>query len=264
MCHECCRRNIQCVHVTRAHESRGQAVKRRADELFQSNHSLERVFNALAGQDEYEAVAIFRSIRAGQQPASILNDILHGRTHRPVEKPYETQLREAFIIALAQSTAPLDEIVDMAASTLTPSIQISLPPLASYRPLRDRIVTLDTMRNMLAAANRDHRSMQERVGRDSSGVHRVPDGAYSGPTFWVPASPWTSFTVNDDAVSHLVTIFLTYINPYSRCVEEDLFLESMRQPTADSTYCTTFLVHAILACASVCSEQDSVHPKSRD
>ena len=250
-CRECRRREIQCVYVTRAHESHGQAVKRRADELSQANHSFERVFNALAGQDEEHAVAIFRSIRAGQEPASILNDILHGRTHRPAQKPYESQLREAFIIALAQSTAPLDEIVDMAVSTLAPPVQISLPPLASYRPLRDRIVTLDTMREMLATANPERRSMQERVGRESSGQHRVPDGAYSGPTFWVPASPWTTLTANDDAVSHLVTIFLTYINPYSRCVEEDLFLKSMRQPTEASTYCTSFLVHAILACASV-------------
>jgi hypothetical protein len=135
---------------------------------------------------------------------------------------------------------------------LTPPMQISLPPLASYRPLEDRIVTLSTIRGMLATTNPEQRSMQERVDRDSSGLHRVPDGAYSRPTFWVPASPWTSLTANDDAVSHLVTIFLTYINPYSRCVEEDLFLKSMRQPTGDSTYCTSFLVHAILACASVC------------
>jgi hypothetical protein len=238
--------------VTNGHESHGQAVKRRAGELSQANHSLERVFTALAGQDEDEAIAIFRSIRAGQQPASILNNILHGRTHQPAQKPHKTQLREAFIIALAQSTAPLDEIVVSAASTLTPPMQISLPPLASYRPLRDRIVTLHTMREMLATANPEQRSMQERVDRESSGLHRVPDRAYSGPTFWVPASPWTSLTANDDAVSHLVTIFLTYINPYSRCVEEDLFLKSMRQPTEDSTYCTSFLVHAILACASVC------------
>jgi hypothetical protein len=147
------------VYVTRAHESHGQAAKRRASELSQANHSLERLFKALGGQDEEQAVAIFRSIRAGQQPESILNDILHGRPHRPAQKPYESQLREAFIIALAQSTAPLDEIVEMAASTLNPPIQISLPPLASYRSLRDRIVTLNTVRDMLATANPEQRSI---------------------------------------------------------------------------------------------------------
>jgi hypothetical protein len=143
----------------------------------------------------------------------------------------------------------------MAESCLTPPIQISLPSLALYRLLKDRIVTLDTMHDMLATANPEQKPMQERAGRESSALHRVPDGAYSGPTFWVPASPWTSLTANDEAVSHLVTIFLTYINPYWRCVEEDLFLKSMRRPWEDSTYCTSFLVHAVLACASVCLKQ---------
>ena len=139
----------------------------------------------------------------------------------------------------------------MAALALPPSSQIKLPPLVSYQSLMDSVLSLGTIRGMLAASNPGQRFQQEHVSRGSGDLHRTSSGAYSGPTFWVSASPWTSLTANDHAVSHLVTIFLTYINPYWRCVEEDLFLKSMRRPAENSTYCSSCLVHAILACASV-------------
>ena len=53
---------------------------------------------------------------------------------------------------------------------------------------------------------------------------RPPD---DGPIHLVAAEPWTSITLSDEAVSHLVSLFLTWINPSWRFVEEDLFLKGI-------------------------------------
>jgi hypothetical protein len=44
----------------------------------------------------------------------------------------------------------------------------------------------------------------------------------------VPATPWTTITESDEAVSHLVSLFLAWINPNWRFVEQDLFLHGER------------------------------------
>lgn len=62
-------------------------------------------------------------------------------------------------------------------------------------------------------------------------------------------------TDSDEAVSHLVSLFLCVINPFWRLVEEDAFLRAMRS-RKHSIYCSPLLVHSILACASLFSEID--------
>lgn len=42
---------------------------------------------------------------------------------------------------------------------------------------------------------------------------------------WVPAAPWSTTLSDDDAVSHLISLFLVWINPTWRFVEADLFLK---------------------------------------
>jgi hypothetical protein len=44
------------------------------------------------------------------------------------------------------------------------------------------------------------------------------------PPFPVPAAPWTALTTDDEAVSHLVSLFIVWINPTWRFLETDLFL----------------------------------------
>lgn len=46
--------------------------------------------------------------------------------------------------------------------------------------------------------------------------YQLSGGSYDGPLFWVPAAPWTEVTDSDEAVSHLVSTFLTVVNPYWR------------------------------------------------
>lgn len=53
---------------------------------------------------------------------------------------------------------------------------------------------------------------------------RPPD---YGPTHMVTANPWPTTTSDDEAVSHLVSLFLTWTNPSWRFVEEDPFFRSL-------------------------------------
>ena len=85
---------------------------------------------------------------------------------------------------------------------------------------------------------------------DDADSRQIDDGFDIGPTIWVPAEPWVSLTKNDGAVSHLVSIFFNYINPYWRVVERDHFVRTMRSKQP-SSLCSPLLVHAILAMASV-------------
>jgi hypothetical protein len=52
------------------------------------------------------------------------------------------------------------------------------------------------------------------------------DGTESSdtPPHQVPAAPWTTLTSDNDAVSHLVSLFLAWLNPGWRFVEADIFL----------------------------------------
>ncbi|KAF2169515.1 hypothetical protein M409DRAFT_52055 [Zasmidium cellare ATCC 36951] len=71
------------------------------------------------------------------------------------------------------------------------------------------------------------------------------------PIHQVSARPWTAITTSDEAVSHLVSLFLAWMNPTWRFVEQDIFLRGMRSKQLDSDFCSSFLVNSICAIASV-------------
>jgi hypothetical protein len=68
----------------------------------------------------------------------------------------------------------------------------------------------------------------------------------------VPAKPWTRLTDDDDLVSHLISLYLEWVNPFFRVLEEDLFIKAMQSGDFNSEYCSPFLVNAMLAYACVC------------
>ena len=47
---------------------------------------------------------------------------------------------------------------------------------------------------------------------------------FDDPPHRVPAEPWTTITTKDEEASHLVSLFLAWINPTWRFVEQDLLL----------------------------------------
>jgi hypothetical protein len=71
------------------------------------------------------------------------------------------------------------------------------------------------------------------------------------PPIRVPASPWTRITVDDNAVSHLVSIYFTWHHHHFPSLDRDLFVKHMKSKELSSQYCSPLLVNSILATASV-------------
>ena len=209
--------------MTAVGESHGQATKRRVEELSQAHDDLGFIFRTIRGQDEERAASIFQRIRAADSPRKVINYIEYGNLHQPHYESYERRLRETFIITLAQSTAPLTTIVDISASWLNPKSSVSLPSSTSLRELQDCIVTLDVLHGLMNNANANANARHE-SGADDLIVESSPSSqgdtmsSSSSRHFYVPALPWTNVTKDNAAVSHLVVIFLNYINPYWRLV----------------------------------------------
>lgn len=222
----------------------------------QSHADLEELFELIGAAQETHAEDILCRIRDGHSPESVLRYARHQLTDRPTRR-YEQRLRQNFLINLVQSTAPLDQILHAACVVVDPASRITLPSEEMYRPFQDRILSLERLCSMLdvSGANESlHLGSKQR--RLSDHDIDILSGAYSGPVFWVPTHPWTKTMDNNNAISHLVSLFLTMLNPYWRFVEEDLFLGDMRSGDLDSEYCSPFLVNAILAISSPFSEID--------
>lgn len=239
------------MYVTKTNETRQLAVKRKFHELSQDHERVQAVQDILAGDDEDRAIDVFRRLRAGQKAESIIRSLQGFINHNSAATRYDRRLRQDFLIALCQSTASLWEVVQAAKSTFSPETRINLPDSKAFQPLRDYIITLDTLGEVVAEANPDETSYAQGLSSISESSCFVPDGSHDGPLFWVPASPWTTVIGNDEAVSQLVSTFLTMLNPYWRYLEEDLFLRQMRSKNENGLYCSVFLVNTILAAASV-------------
>lgn len=67
----------------------------------------------------------------------------------------------------------------------------------------------------------------------------------------VPAKPWTNVTDDDDLVSHLVSLYMTWDYPFYAFFDRRTFLENMEKGNLNSDFCSPFLVNALLANACV-------------
>lgn len=74
------------------------------------------------------------------------------------------------------------------------------------------------------------------------------------PIVSVPASPWTNVTDDDDFVSHLLSLWITWHLPWYHYVDQEIFTKAMQTRDLGSALCSPFLVNAILAnaCVSWC------------
>ncbi|KAL4808649.1 hypothetical protein BDV18DRAFT_157592 [Aspergillus unguis] len=71
----------------------------------------------------------------------------------------------------------------------------------------------------------------------------------SPPIYQVPAQPWTQVTDDEQFISHLISVFLTWIHPISNWLEPDLFFRDM-QSGGRSRFCSPALVNSVLAMSS--------------
>ena len=109
---------------------------------------------------------------------------------------------------------------------------------------------LRELRSQIARPSEDEEeqpSHHSRAPRRVLDVRRLADS----PVYRVPAKPWTKVTDDDDLVSHLVSLWLTWTYPFFDWLDKDAFLRDMQAGNLDCRFCSPFLVNAILSEASV-------------
>lgn len=77
------------------------------------------------------------------------------------------------------------------------------------------------------------------------------DTAADEPVVRVPAQPWTTVTKDDDAVSHLFSIYLIWQHSTYPAFDPDILIPETALKQPSSLYCSKFLMNAILASACV-------------
>jgi len=75
------------------------------------------------------------------------------------------------------------------------------------------------------------------------------------PPLQVPTRPWTTVTDNGDLVSHLMSLWFTWVHPWWHWVDEEEFIKAMQAGDTSSLICTPYLVNMILADACVSERQ---------
>ncbi|RAH76607.1 hypothetical protein BO86DRAFT_404540 [Aspergillus japonicus CBS 114.51] len=84
------------------------------------------------------------------------------------------------------------------------------------------------------------------------------------PVYRVPAAPWTTVTTNDELVSHLISLWLTWSHPFYNWIDKELFLRDAQAGKLDSQFCSPFLVNCILAEACFHSDYPEAYADPND
>lgn len=119
--------------------------------------------------------------------------------------------------------------------------------------LHDQIERLEQPEN--GAVNADPPHYRHR--RAVLDITRIVDS----PPYRVPASPWTTVTSDDMLVSNLVSVGLTWFASCYNWIDEVPFVHDMQQGDWNSSYCSSFLVNALLAAACPFSDYDEARTK---
>ncbi|GAB1198566.1 hypothetical protein APSETT444_007892 [Aspergillus pseudonomiae] len=128
----------------------------------------------------------------------------------------------------------------------------SLPEIQHYLNHQVPEVELALMPELIEVSH----EVQRLQDADSRSVRRILDAKRLSdqPLFQVPAKPWTSVVSDNDFVSHLVSLWLTWSHPFSNWVDRGQFVHDMQAGLLGAKYCSPFLVNAILAYACTYSD----------
>lgn len=160
----------------------------------------------------------------------------------------ERLLRLRMLSTVFQSTIPTDRASRSLMAYGEDRAGRRLPTIRGPGLFEDRNLNpRDPVTQKLKTLNDVHEGL-----RSPDATEHTQIGSYDGPLHFVPVSRWSELVsaADDEPASCLISLFLTCLNPYWRLVEEDLFLQASRE-VSQSPYCSSFLINAILACASV-------------
>lgn len=227
-CNRCTSRNIECSFASAPDETPRQALEREHDKL-------SRLYRALTDQSDAAALKILRRVRAGEDPDAVLSEETE-RSGRNEQAEMQLRRRRMYLQSLAQTTAPLEDIADVIIGPARMGgLGSQLPSVHDYVLLRDSIITLNDLLSVSSQAILGELSASSRLPR------QITEARHHGPTHWVSASPWTNLVRDDYSISHLISSFMAYPNPYTRCIEEDVFVQAVSLPgiLAEYSLCLT-------------------------
>ncbi|KAF9887267.1 hypothetical protein FE257_010395 [Aspergillus nanangensis] len=150
--------------------------------------------------------------------------------------------RIAQLLNLIRSNASLDEL------------QVFLEHQFSRSEIQASPELQEVQVQLSRSSSEDTDDVKLRSGRRMMDVRRLTDL----PPYRVPAKPWTTVTDDDDLVSHLISLWLTWTYPFFDWLDKDLFIRDMEQGKVRCQYCSPFLVNAILSEASYYSDYAEV------
>lgn len=141
----------------------------------------------------------------------------------------------------------------------------SLPEIRYYIDHQLPRDELSRTPDILEAAHAVASAVPVNSGDDARSLRRILDAKRLSdiPRFRVPARPWTRVVEDDDVVSHLVSLWFTWRQPFGGCwVDRGRFLRDMQAAgnVARRRFCSPFLVNIILADACVCLSYFSSFP----
>lgn len=226
---------MDCAYRTEAGETHYAATKRQCAGLERDYSALSDLLWMIVSKNDHDAALVLHRLRDGESVQDVLNQLTGSREGMlGNNESTSVNARQRVLLLLAQSTANLQYIINfLGTSDSSAGFGVKL----RLDTLRNRIVNPETLVHLATGSDGLTRSLHF-------------GGTDDTPTFVVPASPWTNLTTDDLFVSHLLSVFINYVNPYWRYVEEDLVLQGMRAGKT-GTYCSPLLVNAICAFACV-------------
>ncbi|KAA8643491.1 hypothetical protein EYZ11_009520 [Aspergillus tanneri] len=156
--------------------------------------------------------------------------------------------RVAQLLNLIRSNASFDEI------------QVFLKQKFSQYEIEGSPELREVQSQFSRPSDDDEDGPSQRSGRRVLDVNRLTDI----PVYRVPAKPWTTVTDDDDLVSHLVSLWLTWSYPFFHWLDKDAFVCDMQAGNLHCRFCSPFLVNVILSEASYYSDYAEVYTIPND
>jgi hypothetical protein len=204
---------------------------------------LRELIRSMVDAGEKDALLIVKRLCEGQSPSTICSALQSSTNIEP-----NTNIapeRRDLLLTLIQSVGSLDSVLTYVNRIADSRLQMVLPSNTAHRRLRSGLVNHEKLEHLFSAAETSFFPLQVPT------TLYAPGRSYNGPPAWVRSSIWLTNPASDDVVSHLISLFLSFFNPYWRFVEEDDFLRGLRGPNDRTGPCSSLLVLSMLSCASV-------------
>ncbi|KAK5053935.1 hypothetical protein LTR84_001897 [Exophiala bonariae] len=164
--------------------------------------------------------------------------------------------RKRLLDDLADKADALDTIMRSLKASDDDSLQDLVHLIRTERPLDNVVEQAKRIlaRNELRSKSRYR--LRQAVLRIASLVDEPP--------YRVPAQPWTTVINDDEAVSHLISVYFTWHHHGYPSVDERCFMQAINAKNLSSPYCSPFLVNAMLFVACMYTDHPSAFADPED